>query len=117
MDRAATAETEVTPLSSNSGSAGAVPRAFTISMLVSGIRCVLAYVVFPFVTPFLGLAPGVGPVLGIAIGTVAIGANVWSMRRFWVVDHRWRKPVTAIHLAVIAFLSVLIALDFAELLG
>ena len=92
-------------------------RVFNASMIVSGIRCALAYVILPFVTPLLGLAPGVGPLLGIAVGSVAIGANVWSMRRFWVLGHRWKKPVTAIHLGVIALLLVLIAFDLAELLG
>jgi hypothetical protein len=117
MDRAVTGDTEIAPRSSNTGSASAAQRMFSISMLVSGIRCVLAYVVLPFVTPFLGLAPGVGPILGITLGAVAIAANVWSMRRFWILDHRWRKPVTAIHLAVIAFLLMLIVLDLSELLS
>ena len=30
------------------------------SMIVSGVRCTLAYVVLPFVAPLIGLAPGVG---------------------------------------------------------
>lgn len=117
MDRAVNPDTAIAPHTGNASSAGVAQRVFSISMLVSGIRCVLAYVVLPFVTPFLGLAPAVGPMLGIAIGTVAIGANVWSMRRFWVLDHRWRKPVTAIHIAVIAFLLVLIVFDLVELIG
>ena len=64
------------------GSLGQAQRAFSLSMLVSGIRCALAYVVLCFVTPLLGIAPGVGPVLGITISTVAIAANVFSLRRF-----------------------------------
>lgn len=90
---------------------------FSISMVVSGIRCLLAYIVLPFVTPFLSLAPGVGPILGIVIGTIAIGANVWSMRRFWRLQHPWRKQVTVIHLMVIGLLVVLVALDIAELVA
>jgi len=86
-------------------------------MVVSGIRCLLAYIVLPFVTPFLSLAPGVGPILGIVIGTIAIGANVWSMRRFWRLQHPWRKQVTVIHLMVIGLLVVLVALDIAELVA
>lgn len=92
-------------------------RAFSLSMLISAIRCTLAYVVFPFVTPLLGVAPGVGPVLGIGIGAFAIGANVYSLRRFWRVGHRLRRPITVLHVAVIAFLLVLIAIDVRELLG
>ncbi len=92
-------------------------RLFTMSMVISGIRCVLAYVVLPFVTPFLGLAPGVGPVLGLVIGTVAIAANVFSIRRFWKADHRWRKPITVLHVGVIILLLVLMWFDLAELIG
>ena len=97
------------------GSPRQAQRAFSMSMLISGIRCVLFYVVLPFVTPLLGLAPGVGPTLGISIGAVAITANVVSMRRFWRVRHRWRRPITVLHVAVIIFLLVLIGLDIAQL--
>jgi uncharacterized membrane protein len=42
----------------------------------------LTYVALPFLLPLLGFAPGIGPILGITIGIVAIAANVYSMRRF-----------------------------------
>jgi hypothetical protein len=90
-------------------------RAFTLSMLVSGIRCIVAYVVLPFFTPLLGITPGVGPVLFIAIGAVAVAANVISLRRFWRIQHRWRRPITVLHVSVIILLLVLIAQDVAEL--
>ncbi len=92
-------------------------RAFSLSIVTSGIRCLLTYIVLPFVTPFLGLAPGVGPALGLVIGTVAIGANVWSIRRFWRAEHPWRRPVTVLHVLVIAFLLVLMVNDLVELIG
>lgn len=92
-------------------------RAFNISIIVSAIRCTIAYVILPFVTPFIGLAPGVGPVLGIAIGVVAIAANVFSLRRFWKARHRWRKPITVLHVSVIGLLAVLMVLDFRDLLA
>lgn len=98
-------------------STDSTPRLFTLSMVISGIRCVLAYVVLPFVTPFLGLAPGVGPVLGLVIGVVAIAANVFSLRRFWKANHRWRIPITFLHVGVIILLLVLIWFDLAELLS
>lgn len=92
-------------------------RAFSISVLVSGIRCTLTYVVLPFVMPVVGLAPGVGPTLGIAIGVVAIIANIVSIRRFWRVQHPRRRLVTAIHLTVITLLVVLLTTDIGQLLS
>ncbi len=90
-------------------------RALRFSVFVSGIRCIFAYVVLPFLTPLVGMAPGVGPSLGIAIGIVAIGANTISLRRFRRLRHRWLKGVTVLHVGVICLLLVLIAVDVAEL--
>ncbi len=90
-------------------------RAFSLSILISGVRCVLTYVVFPWILPIMGFAGGVGPVIGLAVGTIAIGFNLASIRRFWVSDHRWKWPITALNTSVILLLVVLIGLDLAEL--
>lgn len=92
-------------------------RLFSKSMVVSGIRCVLTYLILPFVTPLIGLAPGIGAGFGLVIGLVAITANLFSIRRFWRADHRWKTPVTIVHVAVIALLVVLVVQDVAELMG
>ena len=92
-------------------------RGFSQSMLVSAVRCILTYLVLPFVAPLLGFAAGVGPVVGIVIGVVAITFNVRTIRRFWMADHRWRWAYTAVGGTVMAMLVVLIALDLAELLA
>lgn len=96
---------------------GEVQRAFSKSMLVSAARCLLTYIVLPFVAPLVGAAKGVGPVIGITLGVVAIVFNVLSIRRFWAANHKWRWAYTAIGLSVIALLLVLIAGDVAELLS
>lgn len=86
-------------------------RAFSMAMLISGIRCVIAYILLPFVAPLLGLAPGVGPWLGLGIGVVAIVANGFSIRRFARSRHRLRRLVIGVNVAVIAFMLVLIGID------
>jgi hypothetical protein len=93
----------------------AARRAFSTSILISATRCLLTYIVLPFVAPALGIAADVGPGLGIAIGLVAIGSNVLTIRRFHRADHRWRWGYTAIALAVIGMLSVLMVQDVATL--
>ena len=92
-------------------SAVGAQRAFSMAMIISGIRCLIAYIALPFLAPFLNLAPGVGPWLGVGISVVAIVANFFSIRRFARSSHRWRKQVIAINVAVIAFMLVLIGID------
>jgi hypothetical protein len=96
---------------------GAAQRAFSTSVLVSAVRCVLTYLVLPFLAPALGLAAGVGPAIGIPVGLVAIAFNVMTIRRFWAADHRWRWAYTALSLTVIGLLLVLMAIDVAALIG
>ena len=79
--------------------------------MISGIRCLIAYILLPFFLPFLGLSPSVGPWLGIVIGLVAIAANVFSIRRFARSTHRLRKLVIGINIAVIGLLLVLLVMD------
>jgi hypothetical protein len=98
-------------------SEGAAQRAFSTSILVSATRCLLTYVVLPFVAPALGLAAGVGPAIGIPVGIVAIAFNVLTIRRFWAADHRWRWAYTAVALSVIVLLTILLVEDIASLIG
>lgn len=89
--------------------------AFQKSMAISATRCILTYVVFPFVLPAVGFATGVGPVLGIMIGVTAMTCDVFTIRRFFAVDHRWRWHFSTIALAVIGLLAVLLVQDIVHL--
>jgi len=44
-------------------------------------------------------------------------ANLFSIRRFWVAQHKWRKPVTVLHIGVLILLSFLFVDDMSELLS
>jgi hypothetical protein len=92
-------------------SPGSAYSSFQRSMLISAIRCTLTYVVFPFVLPAVGVATGVGPIVGIVIGVVAITCDVFTIRRFFTVDHKGRWHFSAIALAVIGLLAVLLVQD------
>lgn len=92
-------------------------RAFSLSMVISGIRCVLTYVIFPWVLPAIGHVGGIGPGLGLAVGTVAITSNIFSIRRFMRSGHRYRWYVATVNLGVIGLLSYLFVIDLAELIS
>ena len=89
--------------------------AFQKSMMISALRCTLTYVIFPFVLPAVGFAKGVGPVVGITIGVAAMVCDVFSIRRFFAVDHRWRWHFTAVVLCVMSLLTVLLVRDIINL--
>lgn len=89
----------------------AAQRLFGTSMLISALRCLLSYVVFPILTPLLGTAAGVGPAIGIPIAVVALVFDVRGTRRFWLANHRHRWAITFIYAAVMALVTVLLVGD------
>ena len=85
------------------------------SILISGIRCLLTYLLFPFIFPIIGVTSGIGSTIGLIVGTIAIVANVFSIRRFHRADHKYKWPVSALNAGVIVLLVVLIVLDANDL--
>lgn len=91
----------------------AAQRLFSKSILLSATRCLLTYVAFPFVgvaDVFLKAA------IGIPIGVLALVFDVVGIRRFFVADHRWRWPITALYLGVMILVVILVVHDTAGVL-
>jgi hypothetical protein len=105
------------PVDAPAGSAEGARQAFQTSLLVATVRCLLMYVVFPFVLPALGIARGVGPVVGFTINAVAIVCIVMSLRRFFRADHPQRWWYAALGGSVLVLLGVLAVVDLADLVG
>jgi len=101
------------PRATEASARGLVERSLAISMA----RCLLTYVVLPFVVPVLGMAASVTPVVGLLVGVVAIIANIASVRRFWRADHRYRWHYTALATVIVAALCWLVVTDLVGLLG
>lgn len=90
-------------------------RAFRRSMAISAVRCTLTYLIFPFALPAFGLVANTGVVIGLIIGTLAIVCDVFAIRRFFTVDHKWRWHFSAIALTVVSLLAVLLIQDIIHL--
>ncbi len=112
-----TTPTSAAPTSPPAGEQLEAARIFSLSILVSAVRCLLTYVAFPWILPLLGLAGGVGPAVGLLVGVVAIAANVVSIRRFRSSAHSWRRPLMVLNSGVIALLVVLVGIDLGELVS
>lgn len=91
--------------------------AFQKSLFISTCRCLLMYIVFPFVLPAVGVARGVGPYIGLTIGMLAMVSIVYSIRRFWRADHSKRWHYTVFGTAIIVFLIYLAVEDLSTILS
>ncbi len=95
----------------------AAERAFSTSMLISAVRCLLTYIVLPWILPIVGVARGVSAQIGIPISVVAIVFNLLSIRRLWAANHRWRWQCTVIGSGIIVLLIILIIRDAQSLMA
>ncbi|HUS43971.1 MAG TPA: hypothetical protein VMY16_15005 [Ilumatobacteraceae bacterium] len=91
--------------------------AFQKSLFISTCRCLLMYIVFPFVLPAVGIARGVGPYIGVVIGVLAMVSIVYSIRRFWRANHSKRWHYTIFGTAIICFLIYLAVKDLSTILS
>ena len=105
------------PVDAPAGSAEGARKAFQTSLVVATFRCLLMYIVFPFVLPAVGVAKGVGPAIGLVINVAAMVCIVMSMRRFWRADHPKRWWYGALGGIVLVFLVVLAVQDLISVLS
>ena len=87
------------------------------SIIISGIRCIITYLLVPIVTPILGFMSTVAAPVSIALSVIAIGFGYNSLRRFWLADHRLRWRYTIFIMVVWVLLVVGIVLDVIRLIG
>lgn len=88
---------------------------FSSSILLSATRCLLSYIVFPFLVPVVGTVGLIGPLIGIPVGVLALVFDVRAIRRFFRADHRWRWVAAGLYLTVMVMVSVLVARDIVHL--
>lgn len=99
------------------GSAETAKNAFGLSLAFSAIRCILQYVLLPFVLPVLGIAAGAATPIYLLISVLAVVAIISSLRRFWKIGYRYRWQYLAIALVTLGMLAVFIQTDLATVLG
>jgi len=92
-------------------------RSTTRAIVISGIRCIITYLLIPIVAPIVGFSATVAAPLTIALSLLAIWMGISGVRRFWIADHRARWAYTGFIAVVVLLLVVGIGLDLASILA
>lgn len=89
----------------------------TAAIVVSGIRCIITYLLIPILAPVIGLSGAASAPLTIALSVLAIYMGVSGVRRFWIADHRARWAYTAFIGVVTILLLIGIVVDVRTILS
>lgn len=92
-------------------------RGFQVSLVVSGIRCLITYLLIPILTPIISFAGVLSAPIGIALCAVAAVSGVMSLRRFWSSDHPARWMYTWFIAVVFVVLAIAVSVDIARIAG
>jgi len=90
--------------------------AFSFALIFSGVRCVLMYAILPFVLPLIGIAGDFGIWIDLVINTIAIGAIIYSLRRFWRINYKRKWQYFPVAIIALVLLIAFIILDIMTLL-
>ncbi len=90
-------------------------RAFNFSLIFTGVRCILQYIVLPFILPVIGIAAEAALPILLGINIFAVISMLYSVRRFWQINYRHKWTYLIMALVILAALTAFIAVDIAEL--
>jgi multisubunit Na+/H+ antiporter MnhB subunit len=85
--------------------------------MISTVRCLLTYIVLPFVLPAVGITQGVTPAVSLVISCVAMFFITMSARRFWRARHPKRWHYTVLGGIVFVLLLGTSVVDIAQLVS
>jgi O-antigen/teichoic acid export membrane protein len=84
----------------------------TAAIVVSGIRCIITYLLIPILAPIVGLSGAASAPLSV----LAIYMGISGVRRFWIADHRARWAYTTFIGVVVVLLLIGIVVDVRTIL-
>ncbi len=89
--------------------------ALTISLLFSGLRCILQYALLPFLLPIIGVAADATVPILLLINLIAMASIFLSLRRFWTIGYKHRWSYLVVALAALTLLITFTVYDIAKL--
>jgi hypothetical protein len=110
-------ELPASPPEPESVDAGRAERAFSFSLIFSGVRCILQYAVLPFVLPLVGVASDAALPVMLLINIAAMISIFYSLRRFWKIGYARRWQYLVVALTALLILTAFTILDVRALLA
>lgn len=95
----------------------AAENTFMASMLFAGVRCILEYVVLPFMLPLLNLSNSIAVPLVMGVNIVAFVALVASVRKFYAINYKHKHVYLAIAIVGGVLLTVFLIGNVRSLIG
>ncbi len=92
-------------------------KAFRYSLVISGIRCIITYLLVPILVPILSFAGWVATPLSIALSVYALVNGVISVRRFWQADHKQRWMYTGFMAIVFVVIAIALTTDITRIVS
>lgn len=92
-------------------------RLFSQSVALSGLRCLLTYVIFPILFPIFHALTNFAPYIGLFIGVFSLIFDLYGLRRFFKFNHRLRFLIGTIYLGIMILIVVLIAKDVSLIIS
>ncbi len=95
----------------------AAHRNMRVALIISGIRCMITYVLLPLLIPFASVVGIVATPLGIILSLAAVVSGIDSLRRFWSSNHRYRWLYAAFIGVIFVILAIALFADISRLVG
>jgi len=89
--------------------------ALTLSLMFSGMRCILQYALLPFLLPIAGIAADAAIPILLLINLIAIVSIFFSLRRFWTIAYKHRWHYLGVALAALTLLFAFTLYDIIKL--
>lgn len=89
--------------------------ALTLSLMFSGVRCILQYALLPFLLPIIGVAADATIPILLGINVVAMVSIFFSLRRFWAIKYKRRWEYLAVASFALLLLVAFTVMDIMNL--
>lgn len=93
----------------------AAERAFNLSLAISGVRCIIQYMILPFVLPVIGVATSAAVPISLAINLIAVAAIFFSLRRFWQTNYKGKWQYLIIATFALIFIAAFTYADLTKI--